>query len=328
MTKAKGGPDFICVGPHKTGTGWLHDTLSYHREVYPTIEKEIRYFTYLNDRYRSNIPKKLDRARRVMKWLTYGRFKLFVKYPFRQGFRKNKELWLSFLRYEIRFLFFPSSLTWYRRLLDRPRGMLSGDTSPSYATLDISLIQHIKSEFPDIKIILFLREPVDRIWSHTKMNLAVKNLEPTEKNINHILRKYTNHNRYKRYPYYVLKDWIDVMGRDQVFIGHYEELIQDPVLLFKNICRFLEISDDLDNALRCQIEPYRIGHLYKSPPSFMSVEDVIRHRWKSSKLSISMPKYLMVQLVEDYKNQVEALHDYMPTDYSLSWLTMYEEALS
>jgi len=328
MTKAKGGPDFICVGPHKTGTGWLHDTLSYHREIYPTIEKEIRYFTYLNDRNQSSLEMKVDRAKRGIKWLTYGRFKLFFKYPFKKEFTLNRSLWWRFLVYEIKFLFWPSTLSWYQGLLARPTGCLSGDTSPSYATMNTSSMRYLKKALPDVKIILFLREPVERIWSHTKMNLAVKKLTPSQVNIDMIMQKYTDHKRYERYPYHIVKDWIELMGKEQVFIGFYEELLTDPVNYFKRICRFLEISDDLDVALSKSIQPYRIGHLFMPPPSFKNTEELLNHRWKSSKLSIDMPLELQEQLIRKYIDQVIALDDFLPNNFTPIWLTKYDEVLT
>ena len=38
------GPDFIGVGPEKTGTTWIHSRLRRHPDVWVPPIKELRYF--------------------------------------------------------------------------------------------------------------------------------------------------------------------------------------------------------------------------------------------------------------------------------------------
>jgi hypothetical protein len=40
---ATSGPDFICIGMQKAGTGWLFDQLQYHPDFWMPPIKEIHY---------------------------------------------------------------------------------------------------------------------------------------------------------------------------------------------------------------------------------------------------------------------------------------------
>ena len=318
-------PDYICVGPHKTGTGWLYETLNRHRQVYPIDEKEIRYYTKLDFRHRYPYRLYLDRLKRPIMWLLYGRFQLFCKYPFIKRRHGNYHLWWECLKFEVHFLFWPTSLRWYESLFDGPKQLLQGDISPSYANMDEHSIRLVKKNSPQVKIIFFLREPVERIWSHVKMLLAMKRYEPTSKNIARLLSTHADSKAYQSYPYHSLQRWLDVFGSEQVFIGFYEELVSDPVLYYEKICRFLEIEDDIDQGVQLEIAPYRIGHLLRPPQIFESAQQVIQHRWKSSRIEMAIPMKLRETLIAKYKDQVLQLDQLLPNSYPAQWLDRYDE---
>src|SRR3954454_14322487 len=41
---AFGGPDFLCVGAQKAGTGWLYEQLRFHPDFWMPPVKELHYF--------------------------------------------------------------------------------------------------------------------------------------------------------------------------------------------------------------------------------------------------------------------------------------------
>jgi hypothetical protein len=57
-------------------------------------------------------------------------------------------------------------IDWYCAHFSRQRGQLAGDVSPTYALLPAFAIKHISILKPDLKIVLLLREPLARAWSH------------------------------------------------------------------------------------------------------------------------------------------------------------------
>src|SRR2546423_15689927 len=51
--KAPAGPDFICIGAQKAGTGWLYEQLRNHPDFWMPPMKELHYFDRFADPNRS-----------------------------------------------------------------------------------------------------------------------------------------------------------------------------------------------------------------------------------------------------------------------------------
>src|SRR5438128_11210161 len=54
------GPDFSCVGPQKTGTGWLYQQLEPHPDFWMPPIKELHYFDQLSRPPLANPPRPRD----------------------------------------------------------------------------------------------------------------------------------------------------------------------------------------------------------------------------------------------------------------------------
>jgi hypothetical protein len=67
-------------------------------------------------------------------------------------------------------------LGWYRSLFAQ-NGRRSGDVSPLYSVLRKPLIEKVKGEFPQVKIVILLRNPLDRIMSDTAMRSVNQGVE-------------------------------------------------------------------------------------------------------------------------------------------------------
>jgi hypothetical protein len=134
-------PDFLIVGPQRTGTTWLHAHLRYHPQIMLSEPKEIFFFSSL---------KTPDSPRFRSKELAY----------YLQFFREP--LWRVALRHVI-------SLSRHHELY-RPK--IRGEATASYAALDRDVIADISVLKPEIKVILMIRDPVERAWSHAKKDLV------------------------------------------------------------------------------------------------------------------------------------------------------------
>src|SRR5437763_16018587 len=62
------GPDFICVGPQKTGTGWLYEQLESHPDFWMPPIKELQYFNQLS-RVEHTSPPRPSRDERDVRFL-------------------------------------------------------------------------------------------------------------------------------------------------------------------------------------------------------------------------------------------------------------------
>jgi hypothetical protein len=149
------GPDFICIGMPKSGTGWLYDQLSHHPDFWMPPIKELHYLDRLVPRLENSIEVKADwkrgkrRARRSD--LPWGR-------PER-----------SFVRDAASLAGQPRDMSRYAALFRHKGKRLSGDISPGYCSADDETITEIAGKLPETKIVLLVREPIARAWSRVCM---------------------------------------------------------------------------------------------------------------------------------------------------------------
>ena len=59
-------------------------------------------------------------------------------------------------------------------------GKVKGEITPAYSILQIEKICLIKKLMPRVKLILLLRNPIERAWSHALMDLIVRPHRPYE----------------------------------------------------------------------------------------------------------------------------------------------------
>jgi hypothetical protein len=149
------GPDFICIGMPKAGTGWLYDQLSHHADFWMPPIKELHYL----DRA---VPRLKNSTNIMADW----------KRGKRRAIRRGRN-WSSpergFVRDAASLAGLPRDIARYAALFKYKETLLSGDISPGYCALDSRLIAELALALPATKIILLVREPIARVWSHICM---------------------------------------------------------------------------------------------------------------------------------------------------------------
>lgn len=68
------------------------------------------------------------------------------------------------------FVLRPSGDNWYKRLF--PENKIGVDISPIYCELSPPEVEHVRVVAPDARIIIMLRNPLEQLWSHSRMILA------------------------------------------------------------------------------------------------------------------------------------------------------------
>lgn len=148
------GPDFICIGMQKAGTGWLYDQLQYHADFWMPPVKEFHYLD--RDVARMNNPRKLlERAKKSSGKLANR--------------RTLDERDMQFLEDAVSFAGRPRNVAEYATLFRFKNGLLSGDVTPGYSRLDDNVVAEVAHGLPHVKIVLLVREPLDRAWSQICM---------------------------------------------------------------------------------------------------------------------------------------------------------------
>jgi LPS sulfotransferase NodH len=135
------GPDFLVIGAQRAGTTWLHRVLSQHPALWLPPVKELHYFDRPDTKRTILEPK--ERRRVGLKRLL------------------SLDPWL--INYWLR----ARGDEWYARLFReaQARGLVAGEITPAYATLNEKGLRRIQHMNDKIKLIFVMRDPVERAWS-------------------------------------------------------------------------------------------------------------------------------------------------------------------
>ncbi|MEL7408964.1 MAG: sulfotransferase, partial [Cyanobacteria bacterium J06558_2] len=140
----------------------------------------------------------------------------------------------------------PVIFSWLSVNNEKYQEKITGDITPLYYQLPESEIKYIKDLLPDLKIIILLRNPIDRAWSKAKMNLCqhqgrkLKDISQ-EEFYNNFSKEYEQLSSYMS----LIKQWKKYFSDKNIYIGYYDKLVANPSLLFDEICGFLQIEYDL-----------------------------------------------------------------------------------
>lgn len=163
MTSVVAGPDFICIGMQKAGTGWLFDQLDTDRNFWMPPSKELHYLDNALKRPRTLLDNMHRRGNKDLDVYNEER---------RQRARRPlNERDMTFLDRALKLRGKPIDLAAYASLFDPKHELLSGDITPSYSTLSEDVIEILAERFPNLKIILLVRDPVERSWSLLNMKM-------------------------------------------------------------------------------------------------------------------------------------------------------------
>lgn len=225
-------PDFLCVGLPKAGTSTIHHVLDCHPDIAMPPVKEVKFLIadkigYARPRvfalFGRDWPAQQDRA------FLYR----FVKKALRLQISHYQ--WRSVFRY-----YFGISVgtVWYQGLFHRD--LISGDVTVNYFWLTEQDVTQLARDFPWLKIILMLRSPVELNWSYFRMISLRKNerdvleLKRFQKEIED---KKRNIGRYID----LIDRWKNVFGNN-LFVGYFDDLKDEPERFFDEVCGFLGVA--------------------------------------------------------------------------------------
>ena len=174
------------------------------------------------------------------------------------------------------------------------------DASPSYLW-DKNAAKRIYADYPNAKIVILLRNPVQRAYSHYLMDL--KYGHQFEKNFKQAIlndekttpKLWGKAHMYLEIGLYLnqIKKYLDVFGEKKVKVIIYEDFVKDIGHCLKEICVFLNIDSSL-------VENIDYGEVHNSftVPSGKLSEIAIKYKRKAKSLKNVLPKFL-----KDYLNK-------------------------
>jgi len=168
-------PDFICIGAQKAGTTWLYNNLKDHPDIILPHLKELHFFDEIHRKVKRNLFCRLFNNHWMNAWWRYN-----LKHRF---YHSLKELNAKKFYWLLIYFFYTRNFNWYRRLFSNKKNKITGELTPDYSIINKKLIGQIYKEFPTVKILLLLRDPVEVDWSHIKMiYLRTQNLNSEKRN--------------------------------------------------------------------------------------------------------------------------------------------------
>jgi len=157
------GPTFIGIGAQKAGTSWLDRVLRSYPDIWMPPVKELHYFDLR------------DTAFPATAWGKYHT-RLGGGRHWRSELRNRVKAGLRYLdlgdaRWSANYLFGERDDAWYRSLFTPAQGRVSGEITPEYSLLGDEAVLRLAREYPQLKAVFLVREPVSRCWSHGRMDM-------------------------------------------------------------------------------------------------------------------------------------------------------------
>lgn len=216
------GPDFLCVGAQKAGTGWLYEQLRSHPDFWMPPLKELHYFDrhWRSQRAVAKAEGRVAAARKAAHDARDFRFlELMESLSARSEIDLNK----------------------YAELFSPKGPLLSGDITPGYSTLEDDVIERIIGRFPDAKVFFLARDPVERAWSHLSMWVRHGSIDPFDSKdldqiTQHLLRPEV---QVRSYPSRIVARWRRRVNPALFRLYFFDDLKRDPAELRRSIIGFL-----------------------------------------------------------------------------------------
>lgn len=208
-------PDFMIIGPNRTGSTWLHSQLSIHPELHFATPKEIFYFDALN------LPDHPLHQSDDLSWYL-SHFRMTPEIARDRQTQCRTDFQVDFT----------------------PRRQ--GEASASYAAgIGPERITDLIKLNPNLRAIILIRHPVDRAWSHVRFDARmIHKLDPmnlSDSQLSEVLhgdRYIVDCGRYR----YMLELWERHLKPGHLLPIVFDRLTNDLPATIRDVAAFLDVS--------------------------------------------------------------------------------------
>ena len=263
----KRAPDFLGIGLQKAGTSWLYEQLDRHPDIWLPKRKELHFFdSTLNaswhDKRQERAKKELESLNKRLQTAKKGQVKKIQKEIEEQEYMAQPI----------------QDLDWYKGIWSTiaPIGVVSGEITPAYSLIEEDTIKLIREDVGVNKVILILRDPVERSWSQFRMMTERSSNDPERV---FKKRRLLDRGRAKE----ILERWEAYFSPEEIFIGFFEDIKVRPYSFLEQVCNFLEVR--FDRAFFPEAEtPVRVSRSAPCPPDIL---EFYREEYKSDLLYLA-----------------------------------------
>lgn len=212
-------PDFFCIGPQRTGSTWLHTNLVKHPEILMHRDKETFFFSTLG---RPDLPR-----------FRYASLEAYLKSfqdTFEEKLLKNYHA--------------------LRRCGRLYRPSIVGESTASYCVLDDKTISEILKINPDLKVIMLIRHPLERAWSHAKKDL-VREAKGNKACAEDFVAFCGSEEQLRRADYTgILQRWVKFLKPGHFLVAPAERIESEPDQLLTDVLSFIGAKVTLPPSAR------------------------------------------------------------------------------
>jgi len=151
------------------------------------------------------------------------------------------------------------------------KGRVTGEITPDYGILIQERIRFIHSIIPNVRLILMIRNPIERAWSAARRVFSKQNNkfweEIDEKEIYEFFLNQTdnyegdyepglNYGEYSR----IIDNWLKEFPSDQLLVGFFDDISHQPESLLTQIFEFLRVPSKVN------LEDYPLYSVFNKNP--------------------------------------------------------------
>jgi hypothetical protein len=230
--------NFWGIGAQKAGTSWLYYNLSKTPGFAIPPVKEFHYFDR-DTKYAS--PNMLSKTK-VKDRITSVSYLKGATRSIIHSLLKGK---MKHILFTFKWYFSNYSDKWYISIFAPFKG-IKGEITPSYSMLSKEDITRMYTMAPDAKLVLMLRNPVDRAWSHfrhTKKRIKGFTLDSVEES--EIIAFMQSEGQELRSNYArTISNFTSVFPKEQLLIGFFDAIIDAPEQLLEEVIQFISPNNE------------------------------------------------------------------------------------
>ena len=159
-------------------------------------------------------------------------------------------------------------LSWYRALFDVQDGHMHGEITPAYSSLPREVVAEVANALPDLKMMLIMRNPIDRAWSAARMVLHRESRDPDEVPDEWFVGQFRDPDSLARGDYETcIRNWRSAFPDDRLLVLTFDQLAADPAGLLARCLEHLGVESGAVSAMRGLGTPVHAGDARPLRPS-------------------------------------------------------------
>jgi len=153
------------------------------------------------------------------------------------------------------------SLKWYAAHFQSAGGQVSGEISPGYCILREDRLQFFRKVLPEVRLILTIRNPIERSWSAARRLMARFNFKLEELEDSELEKYFRMEWAYRlksgeRMPgdyepgllegsySKIIKHWLAHYPEEQLLVVFFKQMIDDPMAYLSTVCEHIGVSKE------------------------------------------------------------------------------------